>query len=527
MIFRCLSFVIPPHRILSSGAALLLFAASAEASLFKKKSTNFSSAYQSGNVAAALISVQKEGAAHAKSIDAILWKLEEGATLRSAALTAPGTVPAIADPTPAAEPGETAAALAVPATPADISNAYIKSSLLAFDAAEEKINAYELQAKVKVSSEFVGNLTNLSALPYRGRAYDKVMMNTYKALVYMQLGQMDNARVELNRALQRQRDAVAQNEERIAEAQATAEKAKNGEVKDENGKSAAYDADKAQNDAKTAPALNAVLEASTANMASYGDYVNPFAVFLDALFFTVDGEGGSDLERGRKSMERVALMVPNNPYVKDDLALAVAAAEGKTPEGVTYIFFETGTGPDRDEEKIQIPTFLVTSKLAYVGAAFPKLKFNSQYVPALSVKAGEQTLATATLANIDSVVANDFKNEWPVVVTKTLVSTATKAIVQASVQKTADQGGMMAGLVGKVALTAFNSATTHADTRVWSSLPKEFQYARVTTPADRQLAVSTGNDTRTLTLVPGAINIVWVKSISPNSPLLVSQFALK
>ena len=128
------------------------------------------------------------------------------------------------------------------------------------------MNTYEEQAKVKVGSEVGASLTNLSALPYRGRAYDKVLINAYKALNYMQLGEFDKARVELNRALQRQKDAVAENEKRIADAQDTAQKAKNGEVKDENGKSASYDSDKAVQDPKTGPALNAVLAESTANL---------------------------------------------------------------------------------------------------------------------------------------------------------------------------------------------------------------------------------------------------------------------
>ena len=510
---------LPRYPLLACSASLLFMAVASPAALFKKSASDFTGIYQSGHLAAALTSVEKEAAANATSNDYILWKLEQGATLRAAAQAEPGIVPAISDPAAPAQAGAS--------TAADVTAAYLKRSMMAYDQAEEKVNSYEEQAKVKVGAEVGATLTNLSTLPYRGRAYDKVLMNAYKALNYMQLGQRDNARVELNRALQRQKDAVAENEKRIAESQETAQKAKNGDVKDENGKSASYDSDKAKSDSKTGPALDAVLAASTANMVSYGDYVNPFAVFLDALFFTVYGEGGSDLERGRKSMERVALMVPGNPYVKDDLALATAAAEGKAPEGVTYVFFETGSGPDRDETKIEIPTYLVSSKVAYVGAAFPKLKFNPNYIGALGVKAGGQNFSTATLASIDSVIANDFKNEWPVVVTKTLISSATKAITTATVQKSADHSGLMGSLVSKVALTAFNSASTHADTRVWSSLPKEFQYARVATPADRQLLLAAGNDSRSITLVPGTVNIVYVKSISPSSPLLVSQFALK
>ncbi len=509
-----------PSAQLLTGSAFLLLAVTSQAAIFKKKGSDFPGIYQSGNIPAALTSVNKEATVNANNKDTVLWRLEQGATLRTAGMAETGTVPAIAEPV-------TPQSAEAPAAATDVSGAYLKHSLLAFDQAEEKVNSYEEQAKVKMGSETAAALTNLSALPYRGHAYDKVMMNTYKALNYMQLGKKDNARVELNRALQRQRDAVAQNEKHIQEAQETTEKAKKGEVKDEEGKSAAYDADKAKSDPKTGPALSAVLEASTANLVSYGDYVNPFAVFLDAIFFMADGEGGSDWERGRKSMERVALMVPNNPYVKEDLALATAAAEGKAPEGVTYVFFETGTGPDRDETRIDIPTFLLTSKVAYVGAAFPKLIFNTDFIGALGVKAGEQSLSTATLASMDSVVANDFKNEWPVVVSKTIVATATKAIVQAQAQKATNRMGLMAGLASKVAITALNASTTHADTRVWSSLPKEFQYARVSTPADRQLTLSAGNHTQTVTLVPGAINVVLVKSISSHSSLLVSQFAIK
>ena len=515
------------HYRLLAGSAFLLLAAASPAAIFKKNASDFPGIYHSGNIPAALTSVAKEATANANNKDTVLWRLEQGATLRTAALADPGTVPAIAAPAPAPEPGQSPAALATPPTGSDVSNAYIKQSLVAFDQAEEKVNSYEEQAKVKMGSEMGAALTNLSALPFRGHAYDKVMMNAYKALNYMQLGQRDNARVELNRTLQRQRDAVAQNEKHIKDTQETEEKAKKGEVKDEGGKSASYDTDKAKSDPKTGPALNAVLEASTANLVSYGDYVNPFTVFLDGLFFMVDGEGGSDLERGRKSMERVVQMLPNNPYAKEDLVLATAAAEGKAPEGLTYVFFETGVGPDRDETRIDIPTFLVTSKVAYVGAAFPKLVFNSNYIGTLGIKAGEQTISTATLASMDSVIANDFKNEWPTVVSKTMISTATKAIVQAQAQKQTGKLGLIGSIGGTIALTALNAATTHADTRVWSSLPKEFQYARLSTPADRQLSLVAGGHNQTVTLVPGAINVVYVKSISTTSALLVSQFAIK
>ncbi len=505
---------------LAATAALLLLSG---CQTYQQKSEDLASAFRGSNIAAAVATADREAADKAGGKDELLWRLEQGAVLRTAVLADPTQLP----PPVIVPPKDPAAPIPVAPTPVELATAYTQRSIAAFNLAEERVNYWEEQAKIKVGSEAFALVTNQANIPYRGRAYDKVLLNTYQALNYLQIGQPDKARVELNRALQRQRDAVELNQKAIAEAQAQAAKAAKGEVQDEKGQKAAYDVNAAQADPAAGPALSAALAASTANMKAYGDYVNPFAVFLDGLFFTLRGENGSDWERGRKSFERLAALVPENPYVAADAALGAAAAEGKLPEAITYVIFETGTGPIRDQLRIDIPTFLVTSKLAYVGAAFPRLEYNSNYLPSLSVSAGGQSLTTATVASMDSVVANDFKNEWPTILTKTLITTATKAIIQTVVQKQLDDQSPIFGLVGAVAMTALNASTNIADTRTWITIPKEFQYARLATPADRQLTLSAGGQTRTISLDPGAVNVVYVKSISATSPLLVSQFLLK
>jgi hypothetical protein len=511
----------------AAGASLLL-ALLAGCATYDQQTQAFNQSSQSGSLMTAIPQIDQQVAKSAGSKDEIVFRLEQGATLRTAALADPTSVPSILPPPEKVKKGETPPPPPPAPTPEEVRAFYAKRSNEAFDRAEDRVNKYEEEAKVKVGAELGAALTNLASLPYRGRSYDKVMMNAYKALNYMTLGDKDKARVELNRSLQRQRDAVAANEKRIAAAQDEAEKAARGELKDESGKSAAYDSSRAQTDARTGPALQAALDASLAPMKPYGDYVNPFAVFLDGLFFTVLGENGDDLERGRKSFERVAAIVPENNYLREDLNAAASAAEGKAPEGVTYVIFETGQAPRREQVRIDIPTFLVSSRLPYVGAAFPKLVFNGNYHGGLSIVAGDQQLTTATVASMDSVVANDFKNEWPTIVTKTMITAATKAIISAAVQKQVeDQGGMFAGLAAGLIMGGINAATTVADTRTWSSLPKEFQYARLATPASRELTIAAGPQQQTVKLADGSVNVVYVKSASANSPLLVTQFALK
>jgi hypothetical protein len=510
---------------IAGALALLLLAGCAS---YDQQTAQFTASTKTGSFASAVVEIDKQVMANAGKKDELIYRLEQGATMFSAALADPTAVPDIRPPVVPAKKDAPPAAPVPEPTAAEVHKFYLTRTVGSFDLAEARVNAWEEEAKVKVGSELGAALTNQANLPYRGRAYDKVMMNTYKAVSYLALGDKDKARVELNRSLQRQRDAVAANEKRIGALQDEQGKAARGELKDEKGQGAAYDSSKAQNDARTGPGLQAALDASLAPMKPYGDYVNPYSVFLDGLFFTVLGEGGSDLERGRKSFERVASMVPENTFVRADLAAADLAAEGKAPEGVTYVIFETGTAPARDQVRVDIPTFLVTSKLAYVGAAFPKLKFNNDYIPNLGVTAGELSVTTSTIASMDSVVANDFKNEWPAIVTKTMITTATKAILQAAVQKAAeDRGGMWGGLAATLIMSAVNSATNIADTRTWTSLPKEFQYARVATPASREIKIDAGGTQKTVVLEPGAVNVVYVKSASPTAPLLVSTFVLK
>lgn len=516
------------RRVYQTGAALTVLALFAGCASYDSQTQAFNQASVSGSLVAAIPQIDQQVAKAAGSKDEIVFRLEQGATLRTAALADPTLVPSILPPPPKVKKGEEPPPPPPAPTPAEIREFYAKRALEAFDKAEDRINRYEEEAKLKMGSEVGAALTNQATLPYRGRSYDKVMMNTYKALTYMMLGQKDSARVELNRALQRQRDAVAENEKRIAEAQEVAAKAARGELKDESGKSASYDSNQALNDPRTGPALQAALDASLAPMKPYGDYVNPFAVFLDGLFFTTLGEGGDDWERGRKSFERVAEMVPENSYLREDLAAAAHAAEGKTLEGVTYVIFETGASPRREQVRVDIPTFLVSSRLPYVGASFPKLTFSADYFGTLGVQAGDQQFNTATVASMDSVIANDFKNEWPTIVTKTMITAATKAIISAVVQKQVeDQGGMFAGLAAGLIMGGINAATNVADTRTWSALPKEFQYARFATPESRQITITAGATQQTVTIEPGSVNVVYVKSTSVNAPLHVSQFTLK
>ncbi len=226
-----------------------------------------------------LISAEKEATAKAEEAahgkDAIIWRLEQAAILRALGK--------------------------------------YEESNKAFDEAQEKIDQYAEEAKVKVGSEIGAMVSNQANLPYRGRAYDGIMLNTYKSLNFLALREPDKARVEIIRAYQRQQDAVEENQRRIEKAQEDLESQKEKER-----------IQKAESDPKVQGSLTQTYS-GLETLPVYADYVNPITVYLDGLLYFTQATSSSDWEHARKSFERVAAFAGSNRFVQEDLQRVEAA----------------------------------------------------------------------------------------------------------------------------------------------------------------------------------------------------------
>ena len=385
----------------------------------------------------------------------------------------------------------------------------------AFDRAEARIDKYAEEAKVKLGNEAGAILSNQANLPYRGRAYDGIMLNTYKSLNYLQLGQPDKARVEITRAYIRQQDAVEENKKRIEKAQEEAEQSK-----------AKANIEKARQDEKFKGQLEGGF-AELNTLKPYADYVNPFTVYLEGLYYMACSTGLPDLEKSRQAFQRVSAYTADNKFVKADQDTLAALVQGQEFPPTTYVIFETGRGPMRDQLRIDIP--IIITDVSYVGAAFPRIKFQDNFTPNLVVTAGGVSETTLPVASMDSVVGQDFKHELPTIITKTLVSTITKAVAAYAVNHAAMQSDAVLGWVARIGTAVAQASVNIADLRTWTTLPKEFQICRVPTPADRRIELHSPSSSPTIpvTIGEGTVNVVFVKSISATGPLLVSQIKLK
>ncbi|MDD2557301.1 MAG: hypothetical protein PHH87_03305 [Desulfuromonas sp.] len=380
-----------------------------------------------------------------------------------------------------------------------------------FDQCEAIMKKYDEEGTLKEATNYAAQIAvNDAVLDYRGQVYDGVMVNTYKALNFMSTGQPDYVRIEMNRADDRQRRAVEYFAKEIQSRNEAVEK-----KKEENEKRGVF-----LEKALTNPDLQTSITNKYPELEqweTYPDFVNPFTTYMQGLFLFLGGEDLQDLSKARDSFRRVVGMT-RNPFVGEDLAvldsvLAAKISRDALPATV-WVVFENGLGPVKDERRIDIPMFF--EKIKYVGIALPSLCFRDSAFSTLHVSDGINTLsATRTLASMDRVVQSEFKKEFSGIVTRAVLSTALKSYVQYEAgREYGDLGSLVAGL--------YQVATTQADVRNWTALPKEFQLARFERPANGILsfrAPEAGTSEILSVNLPNAqFAIVYVKVPSAMAP---------
>lgn len=430
-----------------------------------------------GDILGAQREASRKAASAARGKDAVIWRLEHATVLRAACK--------------------------------------YEDSTREFDVADAQMTKYAEGPKVSVGQETFALFSNLAQLPYEGRPYDRIMACTYQALNELALGRPERARVYLIRAYQRQQEAVQLNQKRIERA-----KEEIAEARKRDGVA------QAEADPEFQGRLNA-LYGPVRTLEPYADYVNPFTVYLDGLFFMTHATGVSDLERARKSFERAAVFAPDNPYIAEDLHAVEQMFQGKPLPATTYVIFETGRAPVRNQVRIDVP--ILFARVSYIGAAFPTLEFQGDYVPHLEIRAHGRVERTAMVSSMDRIIAQDFRNELPAIITKTIAAAIAKGAAAYAINTAANRQDEALGLLAQLLTAAFQAAVNIADLRTWTTLPKEFHVCRIPTPPDRRIeliAPGTGQKV-SVDLIDGTVNLVYVKSITTTSPLLVSQVRLK
>jgi uncharacterized protein len=370
---------------------------------------------------------------------------------------------------------------------------YTKSNEL-FDKAEDKYkesvdkdnianNALESTASVLVNN----NVNN-----YEGNTYEKVMLNTYKALNFANLNDHQNARIEFNRALDRQRRAKEFFESEIKNKKEELEK-KNKEEE----KSPINTFEVASNE-KTQDAIFSKYSSLLNDFDAYPDFVNPFTTYISGIYFLLNGDNSKSKDLLKESVS----MNPKNKQILADFKFSDKNLLKKSKENYAWVIFENGQGMVKDEIRIDIPLFLFTSKVQYTGIALPKIVEKTSAYEYLDVN-GQKT---EVICNMDNVIKTEFKKKFPGIVTEAVMNTVVKTLAQTELNK-------KTGIVGGIAGALYQGMTNKADVRSWTALPKNFQSVRVKID-DNPIVIKNnmGNVIKSVMIPKGKNAMIYVKT---------------
>ena len=373
-----------------------------------------------------------------------------------------------------------------------------------FDLAEDLFIDFEHRSKAVDTTASM--MTGDYVLPYAGEGQDRVFTCLYKAIDFGVLGKTAAVRTELNRAMLHQQNWRAERSAEIAAAN-----------------------EKLGQDARDYARSNGAQQATGSNADStvtraFGDASFSAAIRANAGFDTARG-GRLDLLTD-DDFTNAYLVRANATFRR------YAGDSGPKPHDMVTVFVEDGMCPKREEWRIDLPTGLipwVNRYVQYAGMALPKLVFRNAAVTAYSVSGGGASYPMAELQDVDRLVKTEFDVYFRGALTREIIRAVARVGVQVALgavrDSISDDNTRMVLTLVQLGTAAYSFATTDADVRSWTALPKKVYVLDLPRPADGAVTVNCGLEQVRLNVQPGN-TMVFVRKTSSAAPSVVKMFTL-
>ncbi len=313
---------------------------------------------------------------------------------------------------------------------------------------------------------FASMLLSNGMFEYGGAFYESVFINHYKALNAIMNGDFQSARVEFNRANDRQRRAKDYFADYIAKRDESIDTSKS----EYNEKTQNVNLNKSYEQA------SAIYGSHYQNLRAYRafeGYVNPYISYLSGIFFLAqkDFDKASDLLKESYAITAQKAILGDIAILENRKRNLIA----ERTKFYTWIIIEEGRIPKKEEIRFDLPLFFVNANVLSFNVALPVLRESYEYSTAYNAKSlksiAQKDSKAFQIADISPLVANEFEIELPYIIITTLLSSSYKAYLQYAL-------GEKLGFLGSLAGAVFSYATTNADIRSARILPLRFYAMR-------------------------------------------------
>ncbi|PAF48262.1 hypothetical protein BKH41_05985 [Helicobacter sp. 12S02232-10] len=332
-----------------------------------------------------------------------------------------------------------------------------EESLKTLDEAETLLNKNQAQNIFSSSFDNIGaTLINDNVKSYHGNIYEGILINYYKALDAMVTGDEARARIEFNRANDRQRRAKEYYQKEI---QADLKKNKDNQTK-KNTSSEKLDTNTSQEQ------VDSILNSQYSNLKhfkAYDGFVNPLISYVSGLYFS--------LQKDPKGIDllKESYGINHSDIIGEDLVLF--QTHSASSKKYTWIIIEDGKSSSKKEFTIEMPPIVVDKKIYYFKISVPELEDGVNFYTSFKLKA-KNAKKFDEISIFDGVIANEFSKQLPYILTRAIISAGYKTSLQITLN---ELFGDIGGIVGAL----FSATTTFADTRITTVFPHKVWLTRL------------------------------------------------
>ncbi|MBE9568943.1 MAG: hypothetical protein IMF14_09610 [Proteobacteria bacterium] len=314
-----------------------------------------------------------------------------------------------------------------------MTNDYTGSNQI-FEVAKKKIE--ELYG-ISVTENLASVTVNDTLRSYEGDRHEQLLLHAYMAMNYIDLGQIDGARVEMLQASVKMREW--------------------GDEPEEDAFLRYLEGIIYENMGEQDNALISYRKAYTVYKEKGGQQypVAPALIKKDLL----------------RMLKVMGLKSEYESYAKEFGLLSYKPPGPDKAYGELVVILNNGLAPVKGEASVYIFSSEVQQNLR---VAFPVYRQRKKTLNIPSVEVDDRSYAMETVEDVDTLARYSLQKAMPMI----MVRATARAVVKYNTQHTAQNQGSLAGFL----MTVTNLVTERADTRSWTTLPQEIELQRIRLP---------------------------------------------
>jgi len=354
----------------------------------------------------------------------------------------------------------------------------------AFEKAKQKIDALYTSS---ITEYTTASLTNDENISFRGDRFEQVLVHLYMASNYLQLEELDSARVEL-----------LQSQTKMNEW---------GEPKDEIPFMRYFSGilfEMMGEEDSAAVSYRKAVDAYKNTYVKHGLRV-PVQLKYDLLRVLANMRLWDELERYKKQLGLNDYKIDRR---RNQSELVVILGNGMVPQREQRVFHTW------------------SPELKYnIRVAVPDYIYPPAYVNSARVRIADQSYMMQTVSNVDGLARAALSENMHIITARAIA----RAVIK---KKTEIKVGENSGSLGQMTAMIANFSSEIADTRGWNTLPQQFELARIDLPAgDYNVAIELLNSAgyivdviyEDITVKSGDIKIInkhWTSPVVRSDPIV-------